>query len=66
MKGRGFKFIPDSEAEKYFMENIVPKCKDGVKCYLGAIFGVPWNTYEITCSDYIRCRRFIKTLKGES
>ena len=61
-----FKIVPDSEAEKYFMENINPKCKDGVKVRLGALFGKPWNEYVLTHDDYIRCQKFIKVLKGEA
>lgn len=66
MKDHVFKILPDTEAEKYFVNNIVPKCKKQVHCRLGAIFGMPWNEYIITHRDYIRCRKFIKILKGES
>lgn len=58
------KIEPDSEAEKYFVNDIMPNCKDKVICRLGIIYGVLWNEYEITHDDYNRCREFIKRKRG--
>lgn len=66
MKEHVFKIMPGTEAEKYFMDNIMPNCKDKVTCRLGTLFGHPWNEYVLTRRDYIRCRKFIKVLKGEA
>ena len=41
-----------SEDEKYFMENIVPNLRDGIKCDL---FSVPGKTlYTISAKDHKR------------
>lgn len=65
MKNHVLKILPNSEAEQYFVNDIMPNCKDKVICRLGIMFGVSWNEYEITHDDYKRCRNFIKVLKGE-
>lgn len=59
-----YTLIPFSEAEKYFCEVITPKCKDKVSVILGAIIGLPYNQYTISARDRIRCRKEIRTLKG--
>lgn len=66
MSNHVFKVLPESEAEQYFVKDIMPHCKDRVICRLGVMFGRPWNEYEITHDDYDRCQKFIKVLKGES
>lgn len=56
---------PYSEAEDYFVNTFIPICKDTVKCRLGNIFNKPYNEYEISNYDYIRCREFLlKSKKG--
>ena len=66
MKNHVLKILPNSEAETYFVNEIMPNCKDKVICRLGMMFGNYWNEYEITHDDYKRCQKFIKILKGES
>ena len=58
------KIEPNSEAEKYFVNVIMPNCKDKVITRLGNMFGMMWNEYEITDEDFNRCRDFIKEKNG--
>lgn len=60
MKNHVLKIEPNSEAERYFINTLIPICEDGVKCRLGNIYGMPWNEYEITDNDYYRCRALLK------
>ena len=48
-----------SEAEKYFVNKLLPIAKDGVKVFLGAIVGVPVNEYTISDEDFLRIRHYI-------
>ena len=59
-----YTLIPFSEAETYFCEVIVPKCKDNVKVIFGANIGLPYNRYTISAKDRFRCRKEIRVLKG--
>lgn len=59
-----YTLIPFSEAETYFCEVIVPKCKDNVKVILGAVVGLPYNQYIISARDRLRCKKEIRVLKG--
>lgn len=63
MNNHVLKIEPYSEAETYFTNEFIPKCKDEVKVRLGSVFGMPWNEYEITHDDFIRCRDYIKSTK---
>jgi hypothetical protein len=64
MENHVLKIGPNSEGERYFVDEIMPNCKDKVLIRLGMIFGNPWNEYEITHEDFLRCREFIKAKKG--
>lgn len=59
MKRHDMFIEPDSEAEKYFMNELKPLCKDRVLIYLGGIWGTPYNRYSITDSDFNLIRDYI-------
>lgn len=63
MKVHVLKIKIDSLAEEYFVNDLMPICKDKVKVRLGAIFGMPWNEYEITDGDYNIIAKFLKQKK---
>ena len=60
----------NSNAERYYMENIVPKLKDKHSCLLGDIFGLynedgkPINGYIISKRDRRRLKKDIDILKN--
>lgn len=56
--------MPDTEAEEYIWNTIVPLCKDKVICKLGALCGVSYNEYLISQEDYKRLHKEISKLKG--
>ena len=58
------KILPDSEAEEYFIKDIMPLCKDKVAVRLGAIWGMDWNEYVVTHEDYLRVGKQLKELRG--
>ena len=57
------KIESDSEAEKYFCNDLMKLCKDKVTCRLGVLYGVPYNEYVISENDYMRIREHIKSKK---
>lgn len=59
MDNHVLKIAPDSEGEVYFVNTIMPNCKDEVVVRLGEDFGMKWNEYEITHDDFNRCRDFV-------
>lgn len=64
--GHGLKVIPNTEAEEYIINTIMPLCKDKVICRLGSIFGVDYNEYVISDKDYKKLHKEISALKGEA
>ena len=58
------KVKPESEAEMYFMKDLMPACMDKVSCMLGTIVGRNYNQYSITDDDYYRIRSHILKKKG--
>ena len=49
----------DSEAEKKFMETIMPLLKDKVVCRLGILFGHPnINCYVVTENDFETIKKY--------
>lgn len=60
MEKHVLKIENNSEAENYFVNELMPHCKDGVICRLGSIFGRPYNEYEFTHDDYIRIQNYIE------
>ena len=66
MSNHVLKIEPNSEAEKYFVNEIMTNCKDKVICRLGIIYGLEWNEYEITHADYIRCQKYIEKMRKGS
>lgn len=62
-KNHVLKILANSEGEHYFVNTIMPICKDEVNCRLGDIYGWIWNEYEITDDDFYRCREFIMNMK---
>lgn len=58
------KIKPDSEAEEYFVKELMPICKDKVSCLLGVFTGNNYNQYSISNRDYFRIRKAIKAKKG--
>lgn len=61
MSNHVLKIEPYSEAEEYFINELMSICKDRVSVRLGTIFRLPWNEYEITHDDFIRIRDYIKS-----
>ena len=72
-KSKGFSIVDvfiegGSNAEKYFMKNVAPRCKDNISCKLGEIYGVfnefgnPINTYTISGEDRKRTDKYFKKL----
>ena len=51
---------PGSEAEKHFVKDLMPICKDEVKVFLGEIVGLNYNRYTISNEDYLRIRNYLK------
>ncbi len=55
---------PDSEAEEYFVKEIMPLCKDKVAVMLGATIGIECNTYMVSHDDYLRVQEHLKKMRG--
>lgn len=64
MKTRELHVVPLSEAENYFVNELLSQTKDKVAVQLGEIFGRPYNTYIISEDDFMRIRSYIKRHKG--
>lgn len=53
--------VANSEAEKFFIEKVMPMCKDSVACRLGIFFGHPeYNQYVISAADKFRLGELFK------
>lgn len=63
MKTRELHVVPLSEAENYFVNELLSQTKDKVAVQLGEIFGRPYNTYIISEDDFMRIRSYIKRHK---
>lgn len=59
MKTRELHIVPDSEAERYFCNELLAVTKDSKSVRLGEIWGVPYNTYIISEDDFMRIRDYI-------
>ena len=64
MKTRELYIMPLSEAENYFVQELLSQTKDKVAVQLGEIFGRPYNTYTISEDDFMRIRSYIKAKEG--
>ena len=64
MKTRELHIMPLSEAENYFIHELLPQTKDKVAVQLGEIFARPYNAYIISEDDFMRIRSYIKRYKG--
>lgn len=58
--------VPDSEAERFVVNEIVPKLKDGCSVILGALYGATSNMYGISERDRNRViiSRLVKEFEG--
>lgn len=61
LPNRVVKIEPDSQAEEYLIELFSKAGVHGVRCRLGAIFGKPYNEYEMLEEDYQKIREYLKT-----
>lgn len=59
MLKHALKIEQNSEAEEYFLNEIMSNCEDEVICRLGIIFGWPYNEYEISDNDFNRCHEYV-------
>ena len=61
------RILAESEAEKYFVKDIMPNCEDEaiVRRY-ETLQGVSISEYEITHEDFKRCRAYIESKREGS
>lgn len=63
IKEHNIDLMPDSEAERYFINAVMPICKDEVACQLGELFSRDFNRYIMSHRDYKLAKPLINVIK---